>query len=266
MKTRLALPRVTLCAATSVNFEATLAALARCLDVAEFGDAILFSDKQIDELPAGLRHVEIDNLAEASAYSEFILREMVQHVCSDHVLVVQWDGFILFPGAWQERFLDFDYVGAVWPQFSDGANIGNGGFSLRSRRLLEACLDTEFVVDHPEDVAICRLNRQLLEEKHGIRFADAATARKFSFERESSRGETFGFHGVFNMPAVLGKGQFWQTYRGLEDRRSVFHDALPIAANLGPRLGLTLMRDYLLFKTERLKLRRVRPQLRPDHR
>jgi len=30
-----------------------------------------------------------------------------------HVLVMQWDGFILHPELWDRAFLDDDYIGAV---------------------------------------------------------------------------------------------------------------------------------------------------------
>lgn len=248
MSDRLSLPGVTLCAATSINLEATVSALAECLAKADFGDAILFTDQPVDRTPAGLRLVKIDNLAEAPAYSDFMLRGLIHHVGTDHVLIAQWDGFILSADAWEERFLDFDYIGAVWPQFSDGAEVGNGGFSLRSRRLLEACLDPQFVAGHPEDVSICRNNRNLLETKHNICFADVTTARRFAFERERPNGPTFGFHGVFNMRAALGSEKFWEIYRSLEDRRSVFHDGFAIAASLGPKRGSALLGDLLRFK------------------
>ena len=41
--------------------------------------------------------------------------------------------------AWRPEFLDYDYIGAVWPHVLDKYNVGNGGFSLRSKALLEAC-------------------------------------------------------------------------------------------------------------------------------
>ena len=51
-------------------------------------------------------------------YSEFMLRGITPHVVGSHVLIVQWDGFILRPDLWNPCFLDYDYIGAVWPQFS----------------------------------------------------------------------------------------------------------------------------------------------------
>jgi hypothetical protein len=62
---------------------------------------------------------------------------------------------------WRDAFLEYDYIGASWLQFDDG----NGGFSLRTRRLMELCRDPAFVPVHPEDLAIGRTNRAWLESQ-----------------------------------------------------------------------------------------------------
>lgn len=36
------------------------------------------------------------------------------YIETPHVLVVQYDGFILNPDAWTDEFLEYDYVGAPW--------------------------------------------------------------------------------------------------------------------------------------------------------
>ena len=55
----------------------------------------------------------------------------------------------------------------------------------------------------PEDEAIGRRYRTLLESKHGIRFAPEQIAEAFSFETTYPKGRPFGFHGLFNMWLVL---------------------------------------------------------------
>src|SRR6202158_5959100 len=76
--------------------------------------------------------------------------------------------------------------------------VGNGGFSLRSRKLLLALQDPRIVLTEAEDVTICRAFRPLLEREHGIRFASEATADAFAFEAAYPIGKPFGFHGLFN--------------------------------------------------------------------
>ena len=221
---RLELPAVTLCAVSSVNLPATLAALRSCLDQADFAECLLLTDAAGLEADPAIRIVPIGRLNSSQEYSKFILRKLADHIRTDHCLIVQWDGFILDARQWTPDFLEFDYIGAPWPQFSDGHDVGNGGFSLRSRKLLEACRDPLFREGHPEDIAICRTNRALLEAEHGIRFADRLTADRFAVERTVPNGPTFGFHGIFNMSEALGPDRFWQTYLTLDDRRTAFTD------------------------------------------
>ena len=220
---RLALPGVTLCAATSVNVPATIRALQHCLEQVNFADCLLLTDACV-EPGAGIRTKAIPRLSSGREYSEFMLTQLVEFIETPHCLAVQWDGFVLDAERWDPAFVDFDYIGAPWPQFDDGHDVGNGGFSLRSRRLLEACRDPAFFIGHPEDVAIGRANRTMLEERYGIRFADRDVAERFSFERTQPQEGTFGFHGIFNMIPALGADAFWELYESLDEKSSALLD------------------------------------------
>lgn len=200
------------------------------MDLCDFGSAKLFTDRAVSDIPEGLEVIPVQRLDSARAYSRFVLRDLPAHVGTSHALVVQWDGFVVRPEAWDPAFLKFDYIGALWPQFSDGASVGNGGFSLRSKHLMEACLAIGAEAGHPEDVTICRLHRDRLERDYELVFADPSTAARFSYERTLSNGREFGFHGVFNMPAHLPADEWWQIYLGLDDASSVFYDLWMIVA------------------------------------
>jgi hypothetical protein len=217
----LALPEVTLCAVTSVNVAATVWALEASMGQVRFGACKLLTDAPVRH-PA-IEVVPIPRLTSAAAYSHFLLGALADHVQTPHCLIVQWDGHVLSSARWRPEFLEYDYVGARWPQFPDGHDVGNGGFSLRSLRLLEACRASSFRADHPEDIAICRTNRVLLEEQ-GMRFAPAALADLFAAERAGDPATAFGYHGVFNMPRAIGVEAFWQVYRQLDERSSVNFD------------------------------------------
>lgn len=242
---RLELPQVTLCAAASVNVRATIVAVQRCLDQANFADCVLFTDESIPEIDTRIRCIPIARLSSGLAYSQFILSRLVEFVASPYCLIVQWDGFIIDASQWDPAFLQYDYIGAPWPQFSDGRDVGNGGFSLRSRRLLEACRDPRFQVTHPEDLAVCRINRQLLECEHRIRFADHRTAARFSHERGKTTEETFGFHGIFNMIPLLGADRFWNLYRLLDNKSTAFVDYQLLMRQLGSAPGAIRRRARL---------------------
>ena len=182
---------------------------------ANFAKVILLSDQPPQTADRAIEWRKIEHLSSRAEYSRFMLRELCQHIETDHALCVQWDGFVLNGEAWDGDFLNYDYIGAVWPHYQDNYNVGNGGFSLRSRRLLDACLDLPVDGAVAEDVTISRACRPELESK-GIRFAPEAIARRFSYERTPPLGREFGFHGAFNLVRYLATGEAVQLFRSLE--------------------------------------------------
>ncbi|WP_375381753.1 DUF5672 family protein [uncultured Sphingomonas sp.] len=201
------LPEVTLVAATSVAMPQTVRAMVLSLEQARFGAAILFCHRPPSVgTPACIVWRQIEPIESHAAYSRFMLHDLRRHVATSHVLCVQWDGYVLDGRRWDPGFLDYDYIGAPWPQFGDGHVVGNGGFSLRSRRLLDAC-HALGIDESPEDVAICRTHRSTLESRFAIRFAPEDVARRFAFERHASSGDEFGFHGVFNLAGLVDPRQ-----------------------------------------------------------
>lgn len=236
MSDRLGLHDVTLCAVTSVNVGATIRALQHSLNKMDFHSCILLTDAPQPVVDKRIEVRSIARIRSSEEYSRFILKDLARHISTSHCLVAQWDGFVLKPDAWNPGFLEYDYVGARWPQFADGRDVGNGGFSLRSRRLLDACRSRSFHISHPEDLAIGRRNRAILEQEFGIRFASAAEADAFSAERLGDPRQSFGFHGVFNLIPALGRRYFWEHIRSLDHAASLKRDAVPIAKQI---LGLS---------------------------
>jgi tetratricopeptide (TPR) repeat protein len=201
----LELPAVTLCCVDTVNHALALRALERSVSEARFARSLLLTDA----LPPGIAvpaHVEIvaiPPIASREAYSQFVLKSLLPHVATTHLLLIQWDGYVINASAWDPRFLGCDYLGAKWHWAPPGMRVGNGGFSLRSRRLLEALQDPRIAAAEAEDIAICRTHRQLLESEHAIRFGDEDAADRFAFEAAHPIGRPFGFHGLFNFCRVV---------------------------------------------------------------
>jgi hypothetical protein len=199
-----------------VALEATLAALERCLAVADFHETLWLSSKPLPRVSdQPVRTVQIAPLDSRESYSEFILAGLSEHVSSDFVLIVQWDGFIVEPEAWSDDFFRFDYIGAPWLDFAPDRNVGNGGFSLRSKRLLDAGSEVWFDRAHPEDLCICHYNRERLDAA-GFQFADVEAARRFSRERETKSGPHFGIHGVFALAEVMVQTDFAEMLASIE--------------------------------------------------
>lgn len=209
------LDNVTLVAVTGVAIEPTIEALQASLREAEFAAVLLLSPRRPRKADPRIAWREIEPIESRSAYSHFMLRSLWQHISTDYALCVQWDGFVVNGEAWDQCFLDYDYIGAVWPHFDDQHIVGNGGFSLRSRRLLDACLQLPLHAGDAEDVVISRLERKRLESQ-GIRFAPPEIARRFSYERGSSTGREFGFHGAFNLVSYLSPRRARRLFLALE--------------------------------------------------
>lgn len=161
-------------------------------------DIIVFSDR--DFYP-GSRFVPIKKTITVYDYSEIILKHLWLYLETDYVLLIQWDGMAVNRTAWDDRFLNYDYIGSPWPWHPINQQVGNGGFSLRSRRLIHALRDKHIQLGGEsgelEDAAICREFRPLLESRYKIKFADYDLAKKFSLENVVS-DNVFGFHGIWN--------------------------------------------------------------------
>jgi hypothetical protein len=161
----------------------------------------MLSDRPL-EAP-GLEVRTIAPLASRAEYSAFILKSLLAYIDTPHVLLIQWDGYVINPEAWKGEFLACDYIGAKWFWHDDAHRVGNGGFSLRSRKLLTALQDPRIVLDGAEDETICRRFRGLLEQEHSIVFATEQLADDFAFEVAYPIGKPFGFHGLYNFCRVV---------------------------------------------------------------
>ena len=158
------------------------------------------ADQKVSKLE-GVEYVQAPPIKTTKDYSDLMLTSLRQYVSGSHVLIIQWDSFIVHPELWCNDFLQYDYIGAVWPHHPD-TPVGNGGFSLRSVKLLEALESPKITKRHPEDFCICVDNRELLESEFGIQFAPTHIAEQFAVER-SEWHPAFGFHGFFNFGKVI---------------------------------------------------------------
>lgn len=191
----------TLIVADCANPDLALRALRLSMRDLRFAAVKLFTDRDINAPDITVER--IPTIASHAQYSRFIAKELLSHIDTEYVLVAQWDGYVINANTWTPEFLLYDYLGARWDhaQMREEAhhNVGNGGFSLRSRTLLEALQDPRIDDLNPEDSAICRRYRRYLEDRHGIVFATDDVADRFSFEHLLPEAAPFGFHGVTNI-------------------------------------------------------------------
>lgn len=175
-----------------------------------------FAETRILSSISGDGVIKIEPLDTHEAYSKFVLEKLTNYITTNHALIVQYDGFILNPEAWSDEFLNYDYIGAPWlvgdwaiekfdfpPKLKGQLVVGNGGFSLRSKKLLELTArllrEGKITKSYPEDCAIGVYYRELLENE-GIKFAPVELAKQFSYEAYDDVNKSwdgqFGFHGL----------------------------------------------------------------------
>lgn len=200
LASRLVLPSVTLiCVDTRTPMQA-LEAMRRSLAHVDFGRSVFIGaeparEEREEANAAGIEWRTINPLRNIGDYSRFVLRDLVHHVDTPHALIVQWDGFVTHPTLWSDAFLEHDYIGPPWYDKGRIGAVGNGGFSLRSKRLLAATATLPYDGHSPEDKVICIDQRAHLESQHLIRFAPPLLARQFGVE-QGPRVDAFGFHGI----------------------------------------------------------------------
>jgi hypothetical protein len=185
------LPQVTLLVTDNVNPGLARMALADALTQIEFGQVLLFSHEDL-LAPTEWRHRWVPwTDAKKVTPEELLWRVVPIYLETSHVLNLHWDAGVISPLSWTDDFLKYDYVGAPW-WYGDGRNVGNGGFSLRSARLMQHIWQK-------------RGYRRSLETA-GFQWAPEALAARFAFECIPVNYSTFGFHAMRNWPRVYKGG------------------------------------------------------------
>jgi hypothetical protein len=206
--------------------------------------ALLLSPQRPPNLPTSIQHKSIPALGYIE-YSMFVTHLLHQFIETEFALIVQDDGWVLDGNNWRSEFFEYDYIGAPshaarvvvedkvvyarhyrWVSLLNNPQVQvdivlNGGFSLRSQKLMSAPskLNVPFQLDsisllqrehlssmvslqddHQEDVQLC-LNMRYLLESNGIKFAPTHLARLFSLEhldtvihQELNLFKIFGHH------------------------------------------------------------------------
>lgn len=243
IKKKLHLDQVTLVLISGVNIRNSLYALWRSSLFIDFYDVIIITDKAIRNVPKPIRLVNTlgFSLDSIDSYSRYCVYELHSQIKSNFALIVQADGYVINPNSWDSIFLDFDYIGAPWPStenayidpYGNHQRVGNGGFSLRSKKLLHTSKDYDVVWDvnqgdfykhmnigsQAEDGIICVHNRHVYEAA-GNKFAPVEIAVRFSYENrvpEYVGQPTFGFHKhlpkmLDHLVDVIYRGFFYLRY------------------------------------------------------
>ena len=212
----------------TLHYDRTLRALKSTLSCTPASRVYWLSDRPCPEnLPVPVDWIRIRRFDPATQiynhwYSYSCLRVLPAVVNTEFNIIIHWDGLAVNADAWTDEFFDYDYIGAPWLWWPPGENVGNGGFTLRSRRLYNALIDWEpsyMVSDWPridprflyqdrsghqtfcEDNLLAGPYRKYLEANYGLRWAPIDLAHRFSIEGSESWSSpwfkrSLGFHGV----------------------------------------------------------------------
>jgi hypothetical protein len=185
--------------------------LAFCNHKARFGRSILLTPTP-PRIDPSSEVIQIPNL-DTYGVAVFITGTIGLISGSPFVMQIHNDGFILDVDLWDQRFLDYDYIGAPW---ADGL-VGNQGFCIQSQRCLRAINKLTFLP--PEinsDMWFCHHKRAEMEAM-GVTFAPTELAEKFSTELTCQGAPSFGYHGKACQPEKHCAG--WEQITNWESTR-----------------------------------------------
>lgn len=200
---------VTIISVTGINSKDHLNAIKYSSEFINFGAKKLITTEDIFDKEVEI--VKIDKM-DYIEYSRFLVYDIGDYIETSHALIVQSDGYVVNPDQWKDYFLDYDYIGAPWQLPSDDFSfrdpkgniqrVGNGGFSLRSKKLLDTAKKLnlewkEYFGFYNEDGFYTCHNKHVYEEQ-GCKYAPIEIAAEFSHELpivETQGIVPFGFHG-----------------------------------------------------------------------
>lgn len=192
---------IDLVAISTNKVQETIAAIKHSSKNISFNNILLITNKKVEE---EFECFLIPKLESVVDYNNIVL-DINKYIKSEFAMIIQHDGHVLNPNSWDNNFLNFDYIGAPWPndekwnqrwhkypneisskiysniQFN---RIGNGGFSLRSKKFLEYSSQFEKnFLKHgvPEDIFLNIVNYDLSQE-FKIKYPSVEIAMKFSYE------------------------------------------------------------------------------------
>lgn len=130
--------QVTPVASSSVALDGTAAAPLHLFKQINLRHALLRSDICLAGRKGSRIEKPINRLWPRTDHSHVILQHLADYIWEEPALVVQWDEIVRDGSYCHDKSFAYYHVCAVWPQFSDDCCIGYCGFTLRSRRQIEA--------------------------------------------------------------------------------------------------------------------------------
>ncbi len=203
---------VTLVAYSSHEVPETIASLQKCQEGLSFTEVKLLSHERPNNLPENIIYEYAPEINHINDFNLYMFKYLGTHINTSHALYVQAHAWVLHPELWDNTWLQYDYIGAIWPWKDDayiawgsGEHIknGNGGFSLRSKKIMDIPYKHDLPLLQEQGWAnedgnlVCYFREAMLA--WGIKYAPSEVSARFAYENpvpENNYGDmkTFGFH------------------------------------------------------------------------
>jgi hypothetical protein len=230
----ISIPDVTLVIAETRAHDLSRITVNDIISKINFGGGILIYTDDCERLAVpGARYIKVADWSNKIAAGSFYYTEAAREITTSHALLMEWDAGACKPDMWRDEFLQYDYIGAPWEwRVKQGTAVGNGGFALVTKRLVDFCHDNQFKIPTDMDISVHR--RRELETRGGFKWAPENVARDFAYEGWTPRGSTvrtdrpnsFGYHSVCNWPYILDRAD-------LLNRARILFKAPPVTQTAG---------------------------------
>ena len=198
---------------------ATLPSITRSMRELPGSRGLLISPAKPSNLPDDIQWMHCFSF-DYRGYSTFIMHCLHEFITTDFCLIVQDDGWVLDGTNWRDDYYTYDYIGGIthagmvgntlhlgfeWTKFEYPTLVLNGGFSLRSKRFLEAPSKLGIVQNYSEEIHLWNEDIQLsclkrgLFESLGFKYAPNEVAKYFSIEHIAPK-----FHDDMDFSKLLG--------------------------------------------------------------
>ena len=154
-------------------------------------NALNYSQKGIEF--GAVKYIQLGEIKDIDSWSRAVIYSLPKYIETEYCLLIHENGQIVNPQEWQNKWLEYDYIGAPWPLPQDDFSyrdesgeiqrVGNS-VSLRSKKLMDLVATREWKPYYGfwnEDGFICCHNRKWLESK-GCKFAPLSVAKYFGRE------------------------------------------------------------------------------------
>jgi len=189
---------VTLLAISSNRAEGNIEALKKCMSLMDFGAVKFLSHQKPDNLPNEITFEYCTELKSIYDFDCYAFSELGKHIDTSHMLMVQDHAYILRPELWDDDWLQYDFIGAPWPE-RDAFISASTGEMVKKLLDLPKKLGLPVVEDRGytnDDGLVNSYYRKIFLE-NGIKYPSVHVASRFAYENPIPENEgvlPFGFH------------------------------------------------------------------------